>query len=317
MCKVTAKCWRSTFIDDKSPHDEAVLRRSQSCPHFDVVHEDHFHQERDYVASLESRAQQLFQTARWSPRCCSRQDSCAPSEVSTADHGLAERLLPLELKECDSDSDNGDTRTSPLLSMSAPPSVSDADWVACNPGTRGHPQLCARPCVSFFKGFCAAGRSCGHCHMTHPHRMSHLDRRNRDLLKVLSFYERVQLFQPLVEGRLDELAATGPEVAAAASELRQLFHQCCEAPPSQPSQGSACACTGARFNRSKLMNLRKAVEATSSLRSLLALLLDSKATPSGSRRSVAIERAMEQLRTAIEVQQVKHEEVSALPMLMA
>ena len=46
-------------------------------------------------------------------------------------------------------------------------------------GSRGHPFLCARPCIRLAKGNCHVGDACGYCHRsTHP-RFTALDKRQR------------------------------------------------------------------------------------------------------------------------------------------
>ena len=46
-------------------------------------------------------------------------------------------------------------------------------------GSRGHPFLCARPCIRLAKGSCHMGDACGYCHhRTHP-RFTSLDKRQR------------------------------------------------------------------------------------------------------------------------------------------
>ena len=46
-------------------------------------------------------------------------------------------------------------------------------------GSRGHPFLCARPCIRLAKGSCHMGDACGYCHhSTHP-RFTALDKRQR------------------------------------------------------------------------------------------------------------------------------------------
>ncbi|CAE8676607.1 unnamed protein product [Polarella glacialis] len=54
-----------------------------------------------------------------------------------------------------------------------------------NSGSQGHPELCTRPCLYFGTGKCANGNSCDFCHLPHPKRPAHLDKRNRALLKSL------------------------------------------------------------------------------------------------------------------------------------
>eukprot|EP00435_Cladocopium_sp_Y103_P061264 s786_g22.t3 len=51
-------------------------------------------------------------------------------------------------------------------------------------GSRGHPQLCRRPCIRFAKGECTLGDACGYCHLSHESRFS-FDKRQRALLQEM------------------------------------------------------------------------------------------------------------------------------------
>lgn len=66
------------------------------------------------------------------------------------------------------------------------------------PGSIGHPQLCDRPCLYFAKNECANGMDCEYCHMEHPKRASHLDKRHRETLKEMSLEEWGSLVLPIV-----------------------------------------------------------------------------------------------------------------------
>ena len=50
----------------------------------------------------------------------------------------------------------------------------------------GHPELCRRPCIFFANGECRNSESCSFCHLSHAHRSSTLDKKQRQLLKELT-----------------------------------------------------------------------------------------------------------------------------------
>lgn len=76
---------------------------------------------------------------------------------------------------------------------------------AVNPGSMGHPELCPRPCLYFARGNCSQGMNCDFCHLAHSKRPSHLDKRNRDLLKSAHFVEVAALTVPLIRDRAKRL----------------------------------------------------------------------------------------------------------------
>jgi len=67
-----------------------------------------------------------------------------------------------------------------------------------NPGSIGHPELCPRPCLYFTNNLCQSGSSCDFCHLPHPKRAAHLDKRHRDLLKSLPYDQRVRIVLPIL-----------------------------------------------------------------------------------------------------------------------
>mmetsp|Transcript_37475 Transcript_37475/g.120659 ORF Transcript_37475/g.120659 Transcript_37475/m.120659 type:complete len:385 (+) Transcript_37475:117-1271(+) len=71
----------------------------------------------------------------------------------------------------------------------------------CSRGSVGHPELCNRPCL-FASGTCINGNDCDYCHMAHPKRPSHLDKRHRELLRSLSEQEWGSLVMPIVQRKL-------------------------------------------------------------------------------------------------------------------
>lgn len=74
-----------------------------------------------------------------------------------------------------------------------------------NPGSLGHPELCPKPCLQLMRGHCAAGIHCDFCHLTHSKRPSHLDKRNRDLLKRTPMQQVVRMIVPMMRDRVQAL----------------------------------------------------------------------------------------------------------------
>mmetsp|Transcript_75433 Transcript_75433/g.164564 ORF Transcript_75433/g.164564 Transcript_75433/m.164564 type:complete len:370 (-) Transcript_75433:181-1290(-) len=74
---------------------------------------------------------------------------------------------------------------------------------ACNPGSLGHPELCMRPCIYFATGGCSNGESCEYCHMGHPKRPVHLDKRHREMLRGMSMKETAGLLYPVVRSKVE------------------------------------------------------------------------------------------------------------------
>mmetsp|Transcript_165630 Transcript_165630/g.402493 ORF Transcript_165630/g.402493 Transcript_165630/m.402493 type:complete len:503 (-) Transcript_165630:127-1635(-) len=74
-----------------------------------------------------------------------------------------------------------------------------------NEGSFGHPELCARPCLYFAKGECANGLGCNFCHLEHPRRPVHPDKKNRQILKDMPFSECVAVLAPILKEKVEEL----------------------------------------------------------------------------------------------------------------
>lgn len=56
---------------------------------------------------------------------------------------------------------------------------------AANPGSMGHPDVCAKPCLHAAAGRCANGADCEFCHDQHTTRAKKLDKRDRDALREM------------------------------------------------------------------------------------------------------------------------------------
>lgn len=70
-----------------------------------------------------------------------------------------------------------------------------------NPGSRGHPELCPRPCLYYPLGQCVNGNSCEFCHLPHPKRPVHLDKRHREVLKRMPFTSCAAVILPILRER--------------------------------------------------------------------------------------------------------------------
>lgn len=186
---------------------------------------DCFETEKVYVENLQSRAEDLTGLTLLNMEDKSDTVSTFDSETSrTPDsprvHDLLETEKMMELQQEGGSLAN--CRLNPASPASTPSTQSRASSeytepelefqlsaVACNKGNRGHPELCGRPCVLFATGRCSG--NCGFCHYTHHKRRGHLDRRNRTLLQAMSFHDRLTLFRPMIESRLEEMAQKFPE----------------------------------------------------------------------------------------------------------
>ncbi|CAJ1349367.1 unnamed protein product [Effrenium voratum] len=53
-------------------------------------------------------------------------------------------------------------------------------------GSRGHPDLCRRPCIYHRSGYCVQGADCGFCHLDHEGRAPKLDKKQREIIRSLN-----------------------------------------------------------------------------------------------------------------------------------
>lgn len=100
-----------------------------------------------------------------------------------------------------------------------------------NPGSLGHPELCVRPCLYFAAGRCVNGALCEFCHMPHPGRPAHLDKRHRELLKEMALPDLIPLVVPILEQKAKAIDL-GFDVCAVLARLRDFAS---DAPPSLQS----------------------------------------------------------------------------------
>lgn len=165
----------------------------------------------------------------------------------------------------------------------AVPSAPAPAPLCTNPGSLGHPELCPRPCLYYPVGQCTNGSNCEFCHMPHPKRPAHLDKRHRETLKTMSFRECLCIMYPILKGKVDSLP---PEVL----QLLDALGAFGQSPPTQDTR---------QLKESRL--LHSALSAMS-LRSLLTTLHRSALSEASPERSAvdafrkAIDNVLQRLR---------------------
>lgn len=191
-----------TFIDEESAGVE--LPRSRSCPDLSQAHVDADEQNSPehamaiYVAELWQRTQILTGLMRVAPVQqpvaavpvdAEEVESVAADELPT-NTGPEEPILPdmaaTETIAAEADMKTEMGRQEASQEEDAQKCDSAAATSSATPvrhaliqGSRGHPFLCARPCIRLAKGSCHMGDACGYCHhSTHP-RFAALDKRQR------------------------------------------------------------------------------------------------------------------------------------------
>lgn len=78
--------------------------------------------------------------------------------------------------------------------------------VHLNPGSIGHPELCPRPCLYFMEGKCANGSTCDFCHLSHPKRPAHLDKRHREMIRDMPYTQCLGLVLPILKEKLQAMS---------------------------------------------------------------------------------------------------------------
>ena len=176
-----------TFIDEEPMGGE--LLRHRSCPHLGQQHadeQDSQHALATYVVELWQRAQTLT-----GMRVAPVQPVAVPVDADETESVPEEPVLPdmaaTEAVAAEADMLQTEMgRQETWQEEDAPKCESAAATSSATPvrhallhGSRGHPFLCARPCIRLAKGNCHVGDACGYCHhSTHP-RFTALDKRQR------------------------------------------------------------------------------------------------------------------------------------------
>lgn len=84
--------------------------------------------------------------------------------------------------------------------------------------------MCKKPCLFFQSGQCTNTSNCNFCHLPHPHRASHLDKRNRELLTNLDFGTHIRILLDALRSR----ARLVPFQSAANRFVDVLVSQCAD-----------------------------------------------------------------------------------------
>jgi len=153
-----------------------------------------------------------------------------------------------------------------------------------NPGSTGHPELCPRPCLYFPSGQCVNGTRCSFCHLPHPKRPAHLDKRHRAMLKEMPLSDCIALALPILKEKVQTISFNSDEAAeVVARQLDELGSSMSLPVPQLP-----------RPRRSRETSaLRTALKAMS-LRSVLTTL-HRAALPQSSPERAAIDALLEKL----------------------
>ncbi|CAE7794179.1 unnamed protein product [Symbiodinium sp. CCMP2456] len=75
--------------------------------------------------------------------------------------------------------------------------VAFASAASC--GSRGHPDLCKRPCIYYVSGNCTAAAQCNFCHMPHADGFPTLDKQQRTKLNLMGKREALLLLQSILK----------------------------------------------------------------------------------------------------------------------
>ena len=181
-----------TFIDEDVEDNENVLFRSRSCPHLGQ-HTDE--QEKGdqalttYVAELYQRSRALTGVPRGAqaeplaPLAQAEPEIRQPGAVDMAESALTnameESVVADEVVEFQV---AFQAEFQAEVAKDKETSQEDVHPAVPQPlggGSRGHPFLCARPCIRLAKGDCHMGDACAYCHHTTHRKFQSLDKRQR------------------------------------------------------------------------------------------------------------------------------------------
>eukprot|EP00930_Biecheleria_cincta_P081322 TRINITY_DN7016_c0_g2_i3.p1 TRINITY_DN7016_c0_g2~~TRINITY_DN7016_c0_g2_i3.p1 ORF type:complete len:296 (-),score=53.63 TRINITY_DN7016_c0_g2_i3:125-1012(-) len=208
--------YRSTFIDVDDSSDEPMRPRSQSQPPCSRSFAE--------FAEVRLEAKALLQKAEEQPRTDT--ETALTFCSSTSLHNFARQLRTLT--SMSSVSSKGPATSGPRSDGSmlnkcggfrqAPSCLSSTGMTQAEPdmgkdtvralpsqGSRGHPEVCRRPCIYFAQGDCQNGSACGFCHFDHEGRASHWDKRNREMLKRMTLADLLPLVLKLARKRAQDI----------------------------------------------------------------------------------------------------------------
>lgn len=118
-------------------------------------------------------------------------------------------------------------------------SRADGEPDPSNPGSRGHPNLCCRPCLHVAAAQCQSGEACMFCHLPHAKQKHRLDRRHREDLRTMPAEHAYQLLAMIIRDKLAEVGHEG----ARGPQFQRLLLACAASPdvglqslPSRPDR---------------------------------------------------------------------------------
>ncbi|CAJ1445308.1 unnamed protein product, partial [Effrenium voratum] len=122
-------------------------------------------------------------------------------KAMSAEYGLeqAQRSQVAQLRER-AEKLKAKRETQDIYIAPAPPTI----------GSRGHPQLCRRPCTHFARRSCPHGSKCSFCHLPHDH--VSLDKRMRGLLASCSESLLLWTLRPYFASHADPAALVFQEL---------------------------------------------------------------------------------------------------------
>lgn len=209
--------WQATFIDVEPEEDArgdfrgwsamGSRRRTSSepaSPHRggeQAERAEVFGEELTYVASLGRRLEAFMENASWKHR--------APASEASTRVGSPVCSTTNSFTDFDDIAWGPASRPnscSPVSKTARPSAQEEVSAAICNPGSAGHPELCMRPCIYFASGHCTNGNTCEFCHLGHPKRPVHLDKRHRELLRSMATADVSALVLPVIKSKVDEIA---------------------------------------------------------------------------------------------------------------
>eukprot|EP00438_Fugacium_kawagutii_P019608 Skav232781 [mRNA] locus=scaffold614:166928:167374:- [translate_table: standard] len=124
--------------------------------------------------------------------------------------------------------------------------------------------MCTRPCLFFAAGQCQNKDNCDFCHLPHTRRPTHLDKRNRELLKSFTSEEKLATILPILSEKLQQYCSN-PSTFQLLLQLESLS-------ANSGAELEAMSTTSSKQTARGERSLKSALRAVT-LRSLLTLLL--------------------------------------------
>jgi len=162
--------YRGTFIDEDHHVETGAARRATSEPPHGVAGLEVAQEVINREQSLRSYVRSL-------------------AEVSALAFGASPTAKEKTQEFCIIEAQDHDTALPALADKKKP-------W-SC--GSRGHPQLCRRPCIYFASGRCTTGAQCNYCHLAHEERGAKLDKQQRQKLASMGCGEALRVLRDMLK----------------------------------------------------------------------------------------------------------------------